>query len=91
MTDVELCAQMTLIKALVENMYGNAFKGDPEAFEDFMGGLSRQLRFGLQAPAHATADDAEWLQAMQAQTLKDAEAFRDRVLSAIRPVGDARE
>lgn len=70
-------------------MYGNAFTGDPEAFEAFMGGLSKRLRFGLQAPAHATADDAEWLQAMQAQTLKDADAFRDRVLSAIRPDGGA--
>jgi hypothetical protein len=89
MTDVELCAQMTLIKALVENMYGNAFKGDPKAFEAFMDDLSKRFRFGLQAPAHATADDAEWLQAMQAQTLKDADAFRDRVLSAIRPGGDA--
>lgn len=89
MTDIEICAQMTLIKALMENVYGNAFKGDPEAFEAFMGDLSKRLRFRLQAPAHATADDAEWLQAMQAQTLKDADAFRDRVLSAIRPGGDA--
>lgn len=89
MTDVELCAQMTLLKALMENVYGNAFTGDPEAFEAFMDDLSRRFRFGLQAPAHATADDAEWLQAMQAQTLKDAEAFRGRVLAAIRPDGDA--
>lgn len=89
MTDIEICAQMTLIKALMENVYGNAFKGDPEAFEVFMGDLSKRLRFGLRAPAHAIADDAEWLQAMQAQTLKDADAFRDRVLSAIRPDGDA--
>ncbi|MBV2182035.1 MAG: hypothetical protein KUL86_12500 [Castellaniella sp.] len=87
MTDIEICAQMTLIKALMENVYGNAFKGDPEAFEVFMGDLSKRLRFGLRAPAHAIADDAEWLQAMQAQTLKDADAFRDRVLSAIRPGG----
>lgn len=88
MTDVELCAQMTLMKALLENVYGNAFKDDPDAFEAFMDDLSKRFRFGLQAPEHATADDAEWLQAMQAQALKDAEAFRNRVLAAIRQADD---
>lgn len=89
MTDVELCAQMTLMKALVEHMYRNAFLGNADGFDAFMDELSKRFRFGLQAPEHATAEDAEWIQTMQTQVLKDAEKFRRSILATIRPGGGA--